>query len=435
MSSPFRVEPPGATGIIFRQRRRLSWRDLENPCRAETQTSSVHPTQYMFCRLDRSLAFAMNVHVFLLVVTASIADPASQDEVTEVERHAMRYRDAIRSGHVLVSTIYEEFAETPDGDAMPGIQEASPTRRDYEFWWDGADRKTITRYARGGDNSSTATAEAQIRGLDFVLSHDLTDRAEAVTLYPEAASSLQSLRQDIDPRGLGLFNDSIEQTIGRSYLDGSVGYPSRRGTVVARDGHLHRVSFVSTGSGPRESQANLWFDPAKGYNPVRLENTTSFGEFRLRWQTEVDLVRIDDVWFPNRIVFEQSRAEGSQETFQVKRRQTVDVEAFQFNRPLAQDTFAPATIDVHPDDMIRFKSADGRDYRELRFRDEPSIEALLRRIGRSGSRPAATDALASPADGSRWWWIGTLSALGVLMAVYWWIRPQADPTTRPKGSR
>ncbi|NQT11803.1 MAG: hypothetical protein HQ582_03580 [Planctomycetes bacterium] len=280
-------------------------------------------------------------YVGAMIATIALAASASSSEITGLEDQVLAARRAITSGEMELHITYRGFDNN-------GEEEVVIERRVYGAFDGPKVRSDITERRQQEEPGSAAEwfRRTHSRSEDGFISwcDEITPTGDRDSVYVKALTYADDTDLDLipDPRQLGMSPLGFENSVHFT-LESLVGNPERRDVSLSTLGwkgkECQKVEYESLADG---SRVRFWVAPSLAYSVVRLEQ-----EWHAENKQYVDAVESEireyessGLFFPVKCVT-QRHIDG-----QISSEQVVDVVEMQLNKPIANETFSLAGMDI-----------------------------------------------------------------------------------------
>jgi len=214
------------------------------------------------------------------------------------------------------------------------------------MWFDG---DSVRSFVTVSHPKWTRVYKTIVAGDVFISEWSDKDRVE--TGDRRSVEAPDQVQNAFDPRVLGLVNGSLglhytQQLSWKSLLPelGEFNEPVRE--------KLDGIDLIRLESRRENQVFCTWFDPARGYNVVRMEMTISGSDgSRFEMITTVDLEKLSSppLWFPRKLQREEYRSG------ELSSREIVKVEKAEFNIDVPKITFTFAGMQLPPGRKVIFR--------------------------------------------------------------------------------
>lgn len=319
------------------------------------------------------------------------------------------------SGRRDIRTLYVVTRREEERDGQPGkVRKAEAT-----FWMD-SDRLRVDHVDHDPD-LGVAAGRRHVEGINcelagYVLQYQDIPRV-AARLEPKGKGSMFPAEPTFDPRLLGFLPDPFV-LLRHGRLDGVVAATDRtqlRGAQEKLDGTDCWVArFEKKGGAIRGA---IWYDPQKGYQPIRFEFESPTRDQIVRSVQAVTLQRVGDVWYPKTLRFTRHLGQ------RLVQQETVEVTQVRINEPIQPEVFTLRGIGIPEGTVFGIPSRRPESWAWTGSRLVPNSD-YLKGLREQGTIPPEPDTepvpVIPPADGRRYWLYGVAAALAVAAGLFLW---------------
>ncbi len=323
----------------------------------------------------------------LALLTFAPVDAPETPTAQELERKMLDYRNAIKTGHVIVRSRQRIDRASPDNERITF---------EYDIVFEGTKVRSIVTWKSPDWERVTG---AVVSGDDYIRNWSANQRVDIGKLpVPNPF-----LADAIHPRALGIAHTPIRSS-REIDLDKPFWFATGESTVTADpiDGEPawridHRLSAVG--------RVLLWIVPSRGHSLARLEVRFENSERQRSLQLlEVDLRQYGPtgIWYPRQMTYRRSGGQGDGPD-DVWLEEVAEVESAEFGIPVKPSNFGVEGLNLPPGRKIlgpghRAMYWDGKRLRQEVARDFPD------------------DLGAATGPSARWpWWVGAgVTILGTI---------------------